>query len=197
MDDSAWVADYLDRSLAATAALASSGRAVEALKGIARTIESCLRAGGKLLVAGNGGSAADAQHIAAEFVVRLMYDRAPLAALALTTDSSILTAAGNDYGFDQVFARQVRALGRPGDVFLGISTSGNSPSILNALMVARAGGLVTAGFGAAAGGAMAPLCDYLFLAEVGETAIAQQIHSIAAHVVCGLVERAMFPGGSP
>jgi D-sedoheptulose 7-phosphate isomerase len=193
MDNSAWVAGYVDKSLGAVAAFAADRPAQDALVRMAAAITASLRGGGKLLVAGNGGSAGDAQHIAGEFVVRLMYDRAPLAAIALTTDSSVLTAAGNDYGFERVFERQVRALGRPGDVFLGVSTSGNSPNILSAFAAARAGGLATLGFSAGAGGAMRALCDHLFLAPTSETALAQQVHIIAAHIVCALVERAFFP----
>ncbi len=193
MDDSAWVANYAERSARTAAAFAADAAAQARLRAMATAVTTSLRGGGKLLVAGNGGSAGDAQHIAGEFIVRLMYDRAPLAAIALTTDSSVLTAAGNDYGFEFVFERQVRALGRPGDVFLGISTSGNSSNILYAFEAARAGGLVTLGFAAGAGGAMRSLCDHLFLAPTAETALAQQIHLVAAHIVCALVERAFFP----
>ncbi len=197
MDDPAWVASYVKKSLQTVAAFAADAPAQARLGGMAAAICGSLKAGGKLLIAGNGGSASDAQHIAGEFVVRLMYDRAPLAAIALTTDSSVLTAAGNDYGFMDIFERQVRALGRRGDVFLGISTSGHSPNILSALAAARDGGLVTLGFGGGDGGAMAALCDHLFLAPARETALVQQIHIIAAHIVCALVERAFFPEGAP
>jgi D-sedoheptulose 7-phosphate isomerase len=193
MDDSAWVSYYLDKSMRALSTFAADAAAQSALVEMAAAITASLSQGGKLMIAGNGGSAGDAQHIAGEFVVRLMYDRAPLAAIALTTDSSVMTAAGNDYGFDHVFERQVRALGRPGDVFLGISTSGRSPNILRAFVAARTGGLITLGFGAGAGGAMPSLCDRLFLAPVEDTALAQQLHIVAAHIVCALVERSFFP----
>jgi D-sedoheptulose 7-phosphate isomerase len=193
MDDSAWVSYYLDKSMRALSIFAADAAAQSALVEMAAAITASLSQGGKLMIAGNGGSAGDAQHIAGEFVVRLMYDRAPLAAIALTTDSSVMTAAGNDYGFDHVFERQVRALGRPGDVFLGISTSGRSPNILRAFVAARTGGLITLGFGAGAGGAMPSLCDRLFLAPVEDTALAQQLHIVAAHIVCALVERSFFP----
>ena len=193
MDDPSWLAEYVAKSVRAVEAFAADAAAQATLFDMAAAIVASLRAGGKLMLAGNGGSAGDAQHIAAEFVVRLMYDRAPLAAIALTTYSSVMTAAGNDYGFESAFARQVQALGRPGDVLLAISTSGQSPNILRALEAARAGGMVTLGFSAGSGGAMAPLCDLLFLAPTPETALAQQVHIIAAHIVCGLVERAMFP----
>ena len=196
--DETWVSAYLQKSVAAIEAFAADAEARRVLTEMARVIVASLRRGGKLIVAGNGGSAADAQHIAGEFVVRLMYDRAPLAAIALTTDSSVMTAAGNDYGFERVFERQVRALGRPGDVFLGLSTSGRSPNVLRALEAARAGGLATLGFSGGAGGDVAALCDLLFLAPTAETALAQQLHIVAAHIVCAQVERAMFPpGGAP
>lgn len=191
--DETWVADYLDQSASVLAVLAADMQARATFGRFADLIVTSLRAGGKLLVAGNGGSAGDAQHIAAEFVVRLMYDRAPLAAIALTTDSSILTAGGNDYGFEHVFERQVRALGRPGDVFLGISTSGHSPNVVRALAAAREGGVVTLGFSGGEGGRMPGLCDELFLAPARATALVQQAHLVAAHVICALVERTMFP----
>ena len=188
-----FVTRYLADSVAAARDFADDAAARETLFGMAAAVEASLRAGGKLLVAGNGGSAADAQHIAAEFVSRLMYDRAPLAALALTTDSSNLTAIGNDYGFDHAFERQVLGLGRPGDVFLGISTSGRSANVLRALEAARARGLVTFGFTGRHGGAMGPLCDRVLRAPSDQTAIIQQVHITAAHLLCALVERAFFP----
>jgi D-sedoheptulose 7-phosphate isomerase len=154
-----------------------------------------LRAGKKLLIAGNGGSAGDAQHIAGEFISRLMYDRAPLAAIALTVDTSVITATGNDYGYEHIFERQVRGLGQAGDVFLGISTSGKSPNVIRAFNAARGRGLVSIGFCGAAGGPMRDRCLHLLEAPSGKTAIIQQIHIVAAHIVCALVERAMFPRG--
>jgi len=195
MDDSdpQFVAEWLARSVAATTAFAADADAAETLIAIATTIAAALRGGGKLLIAGNGGSAADAQHIAAEFVSRMNYDRAPLAAIALTTDTSALTATGNDYGFVHVFERQVQALGRAGDVFLGISTSCRSPNVVLALQAARAGGLATIGFAGAADGPMSGHCDILLRAPSPTTAIVQQIHIIAAHIVCSLVERTLCP----
>jgi D-sedoheptulose 7-phosphate isomerase len=152
-----------------------------------------MRAGGKLLIAGNGGSAADAQHIAGEFISRLMFDHAPLPAIALTTDSSAMTATANDYGYERVFERQVLGLGRKGDVFLGISTSGNSPNVLRALAAAREMGIVTLGFSGADGGKMADLCDMRLAAPSAWTPVIQQVHITAAHIYCALIERAMFP----
>lgn len=197
--DAGYVAAYLDRSLAALSAFASD-RAAQALLGaMAEATAAALRAGGKLLVAGNGGSAGDSQHIAGEFISRLMFDHAPLAAVALTTDGSVMTATGNDYGYEHVFERQVLGLGRKGDVFLGISTSGRSPNVLRAFDAARGRDMVCLGFTGAGpdAAAMAERCALLFRAPSTETAIIQQLHITAAHVVCALVERAMFPELAP
>jgi len=152
----------------------------------------CLRSGNKILFFGNGGSAADAQHLAAEFLSRYLVDRRPLPALALTTDTSVLTAVGNDYGFEHAFERQVRGLGRPGDVFLAISTSGRSPNVLLALKAARELGLVSIGFSGAEDSEMRGLCQHFLAAPSRETAIVQQIHIVAGHAICALVERAML-----
>ena len=149
-DDEALIAGFFDRSLAALQGAAKDAALLRLVAEIAQAIEVSMRGGGKLLIAGNGGSAADAQHLAAEFLSRFVVDRRPLPALALTTDTSVLTAVGNDYGFEHVFERQVRGLGRPGDVFLAISTSGRSPNVLRALETARDLGLVTVGFSGAA-----------------------------------------------
>jgi len=189
--------DYVAQTLAATQAFAADRAGQDALIAMAEAVMASLRGGGKLLVAGNGGSAADAQHIAGEFVGRLMYDRAPLPAIALTTDSSNLTAIANDYGYDAVFERQVLGLGAPGDVFLGISTSGRSGNVVRALHAARARGLVTLGFVGLAAGTMDELCDHLFRAPSSWTPLIQQIHIVAAHLVCALVERGLCPAKPP
>jgi D-sedoheptulose 7-phosphate isomerase len=174
-------------------------RAIEADEGLQQTVydvaAACiasLRNGGKILFAGNGGSAADAQHMAAELVSRFNFDRAALAGLALTTDTSILTAVGNDYGYEKLFARQISAMGRQGDVFIGISTSGKSPNILLALEQARRQGIVTVGFTGLAGGAMAPLCDHCIRIPSAETPKIQEGHIVLGHILCGLVENAIF-----
>ncbi len=192
-----WMDVYLRDSLASMQAFCSGPAYRGMLADMAVRIEASLRAGGKLLIAGNGGSAGDAQHIAGEFVGRLIFDRAPLAAIALTTDSSVMTALANDYGYAAVFERQVRALGRPGDVVLGLSTSGRSPNVLAALSAARAGGMVTLGFCGAEAEPMAGHADIVLAAPSARTAVVQQIHITAGHVVCGLVERAMFPDAAP
>ena len=190
-DDDDLIAGFFDRSLAALQEAAQDRELRSLITAIAHTVEGSLRTGGKLLVAGNGGSAADAQHLAAEFLSRFLVDRRPFPALALTTDTSVLTAVGNDYGFEHVFERQVRGLGRPGDVFLAISTSGRSPNVLRALAAARDVGLVTIGFSGAAETEMRPLCRHLLAVASRETAIVQQIHMVAGHAICALVERAM------
>ena len=186
------IAAHFRRSREVIERAAGDAALLAAVLAIAERITAALRAGGKLLLAGNGGSAADAQHIAAEFLSRFKFDRAPLPALALTTDTSVLTAVGNDYGFEQVFERQVRGLARPGDVFIAISTSGRSPNVLAALKAARAIGVVTVGFTGAGGEAMRALCDLVLAAPSDETALIQQVHITAAHAICGLVERDLF-----
>jgi D-sedoheptulose 7-phosphate isomerase len=159
---------------------------------VARLCVDALHAGNKLLIAGNGGSAADAQHLAAEFVSRFYFDRPGLAAIALTTDTSALTAIGNDYGFERLFSRQVDALGRKGDVFIGLSTSGNSPNVLAALDECRARGIATVGLTGQGGGKMAALCDHCLRMPSTETPKIQEGHIIVGHIICALVERAMF-----
>lgn len=164
----------------------------EYLAGVALRFAATLAKGNKLLFCGNGGSAADSQHLAAEFVNRFQIDRPPLPALALTTDTSILTAVGNDFSFDQVFSKQVEALGNPGDVLAAISTSGNSPNILRALEAARRRGLITLGLTGRGGGAMAGLCDILIDVDGESTALIQEIHIAVGHVLCGLTDYYLF-----
>ncbi len=155
-----------------------------------------LKQGGKILLAGNGGSAADAQHIAGEFVSRFAFDRPGLPAIALTTDTSILTAIGNDYGYEKLFTRQIQALGNKGDVFIGYSTSGKSPNILNALQEARAKGLVCIGLMGNRGGPMRDFCDYSLEVPSSDTPKIQEGHLVLGHILCGLVENAMFKAPS-
>ncbi len=168
-----------------------------AAREIADIVIAALRAGNKILLIGNGGSAADAQHIAAEIVGRYRKERPAYAAIALTTDTSALTAIGNDYGYDHVFARQVEGLGVSGDVLLAISTSGRSPSILHALRKARERGLTTVGFTGTKGAAMRELCDVLLVAPSDDTPLIQQIHLATAHGICEMVEEAMLHEGKP
>lgn len=194
MSDHDIAAAYLRRSLEVIERAVADPAFNAALLAIAQAIESSLRAGHKVMLAGNGGSAGDAQHIAGEFLSRFRFDRHPLPAVALTTDSSVLTAIGNDYGYEQVFERQLRGLGRRGDVFVAISTSGKSPSVLAALRAGREIGVTTVGFTGTAPGAaaMRPLCDHVLAAPSDDTPLIQQIHITAGHAICEIVERNLF-----
>jgi len=156
----------------------------------ATLIVTRLRAGGKLIAFGNGGSAADAQHIAAEFVGRYRVERQALAAIALNTDSSALTAIGNDYGFKEIFARQMEAIAKPGDVALAISTSGNSPNVVRALESARKLGLATIGLSGKSGGKMAALVDICLCVPSDSTPRIQEAHALIIHILSGIVENA-------
>lgn len=162
------------------------------LEGAAAACIACMNTGNKILLAGNGGSAADAQHIAGEFVSRFMFDRPGLSAIALTTDTSILTAIGNDYGYEKLFARQVQAHGQKGDVFIGYSTSGKSPNILLALEEARSRGLVCIGLTGNRGGPMKELCDHILEVPSADTPKIQEGHLVLGHILCGIVESAIF-----
>lgn len=159
---------------------------------VTRVVEA-YRNGGRLYIAGNGGSAADAQHLAAEFVCRLGRDRAALPAEAMTVDTSTLTAIGNDYGYDKIFQRQVEGKMRAGDLFLGISTSGNSSNIIQALEKCRELGFVSILFAGRDGGAAAPLADYTILAQGHDTRVIQEQHIVFAHALCACVEDELFP----
>lgn len=162
------------------------------LEAAAKACIVCFQNGGKILLAGNGGSAADAQHIAGEFVSRFAFDRPGLPAIALTVDTSILTAIGNDYGFEKLFARQVQAHGNKGDVFIGYSTSGKSPNVLRAFEEARKHGLVCIGLTGNRIGPMQELCNYLLEVPSGDTPKIQEGHLVLGHILCGLVENAIF-----
>ena len=185
---------HLRRSTDVIERLSADGKFISAMIAIAERIVASLKSGGKLLLAGNGGSAADAQHIAAEFVGRFVKDRAPLAAIALTTDTSALTAIANDYGFEQVFARQLLALWQPGDVVIAISTSGKSPNIMALLEAARGLSVITVGLTRSGTTPMNAMCDIVIGAPSEETALIQQLHITVGHAICHLVEREMFGG---
>jgi D-sedoheptulose 7-phosphate isomerase len=170
----------------------------DAVISLARRITQAFTDDRKLLICGNGGSAADAQHIAAEFVNRFMMERPPLPALALTTDTSVLTSIGNDYSFDEVFSKQVKALGVEGDVFLGISTSGNSRNIVTAAQAAREQGLFTAGLLGGEGGALKDHVDLPLIVQSPVTARVQETHIFVGHLLCQAVDEMLFnPGGQP
>ena len=182
---------YRTHAEAAQGFFASAG--VRTLEQVAAAFVEALRGGRTLLFFGNGGSAADAQHLAAEFVNRFAGDRPALAAIALTTDTSVLTSVGNDDDFRRIFARQVEVLGRPGDVAVGISTSGRSANVIEGLHTGRQRGLVTVGFAGGDGGAMRDLCRLLVLVPVRDTPRVQEVHILAGHIICQLVEDALFP----
>lgn len=196
MADLKTIQDYFGRSSQLLDRVAGDREFLAAVGAIADHIALTLREGGKVLFAGNGGSAADAQHIAAEFLSRFVMDRNPLPAIALTTDTSVLTAIANDYGYEHVFERQVRGLGKKGDAFVAISTSGRSANILAALKAAHTIGMTTIGFSGANSSDMRTSCDLLLAVPSTETAIIQQIHLTAYHAICGLVERELFPAVS-
>jgi D-sedoheptulose 7-phosphate isomerase len=163
---------------------ATSAIIEQAFPAVLDLLEKSVRAGGKLLLFGNGGSAADAQHIAAELVIRYKKERVAIAAIALTTDSSAITACGNDLGFDALFSRQVEALARPGDVAIGISTSGNSPNVLAGLLQARRGGVHTVGLTGGSGGKMSGVCDAMIIVPSRVTARIQEMHILIGHMLC-------------
>lgn len=183
----------LQNSIRAKQAFLEDSDQLQVFEQAAAEVVRRYRAGGRLYIAGNGGSAADAQHLAAEFVSKLARDRDPLAAEALTTDSSILTAIGNDYGYDKVFARQLAGKATGKDVFLGITTSGRSPNILLALEQCRKQGVMSIVFSGRDGGPARKAADFCIVAPGDETATIQEVHIVLAHTLCESVERAMFP----
>jgi D-sedoheptulose 7-phosphate isomerase len=185
--------DNLRHAIAAKEALLANPEERQRFALAAERVLAAYRQGGRLYIAGNGGSAADAQHLAAEFVSRFARDRAPLPAEALTVDSSILTAIGNDYGFEEVFARQVAGKMTAGDVFLGITTSGRSPNISRALLACRALGATSICFSGHDGGEVRALSDICILAPGATTAQIQEVHIVLAHTLCEYVEGALFP----
>lgn len=182
------------KSLAMLQAMAADAALEVQVQQVVKLCTTALSAGNKILFAGNGGSAADAQHWAGELVGRFHFNRPGLPAMALTTDTSILTACGNDYGYDYVFARQVEALGNNGDVFFAISTSGNSKNILRAVASAREKGLKVIGFTGQSGGALHALCDVCFRPPTDETPKIQEGHEFLGHLICNLIEQEMFGG---
>ncbi len=159
---------------------------------VVEAITAALKAGNKILIFGNGGSAADAQHLAAEFVNRFMIERPPLPAIALTTDSSVLTSIGNDYSFGEVFSKQIRAIGQTGDVAWGISTSGASPNVVKALDTAKKMGLVTVGFTGKDGGDVARIADFTLNVSSNSTPRIQEVHITVGHVICEMVDFKLF-----
>lgn len=188
----ALIDEYLAESLKALSSFVDESLELGTIQKFADAIATALKRGNKIMIAGNGGSAADAQHIAGEFISRLFFDRAPLPAVALTTDTSVMTAISNDYGYEKVFERQVAGLGKPGDVFLGISTSGTSRNVLRAFETARTLGVRTLGFTGVNRCTMDEVCETVLHAPSSKTAIVQQVHIVAAHIICGIVEKRLF-----
>lgn len=165
------------------------------IKNVSLEVIKAYKNGNKTLLAGNGGSAADAQHIAGEFISRFYFDRPGIASIALTTDTSVLTAIGNDYGYENLFARQVQAQGVKGDIFIGISTSGNSKNILKVLDLCKQKGIISIGLSGASGGAMNELCDYCIKVPSTCTPRIQEAHILIGHIICAIVEEELFGKG--
>ncbi len=186
------ILDQIRASYEIKQAIHSNVGLVNTLTKVCEVAIKIYRNGGKILLAGNGGSAADAQHIAAEFVGRFYKDRAPLPAMALTVNSSALTAISNDYGYGAVFSRQVEAFGQKGDIFIGISTSGSSQNVLEAIEAAHRQGLLTVGFTGRSGGKMLDLCDFCLRVPADETPRIQESHILFGHIICAAVEAALF-----
>lgn len=183
--DAFWKAEFAEHRAVAQGTEAALAGAFE---GLLSACVKCIRSGGKIMLFGNGGSAADAQHLATELTIRYKQNRAAIAAIALTTDTSALTAAGNDIGFDRVFARQIEALGKPGDIALAISTSGKSPNILLGLKQAQAMGIVTAALSGKGGGDLAGLAEHLLVVPSDTTARIQEMHITLGQMLCGALE---------
>ncbi|HUX95225.1 MAG TPA: D-sedoheptulose 7-phosphate isomerase [Bacteroidales bacterium] len=179
-------------SISTAEKLAGSEELLSVIGLVATSIIDSLKNNGKVIIAGNGGSAADSQHIAAEFVNRFYFDREGLPAIAITTDTSVITAIGNDYSFDRIFARQISSIGRKGDVFLALSTSGNSVNILEAIKESHKNGIMSIGFTGSAGGKMNDLCDIIIRVPSDETPRIQEMHILIAHIVCSIVEETIF-----
>ena len=186
------IKEEIRKSIQVKEALLNDAKILSLISEVSKMLAKSMQNGGKLLIAGNGGSAADSQHISAEFVSKFKYDRPGLPSIALTTDTSALTAIGNDYGYDKLFERQIQSIGSKGDIFIGISTSGNSPNVRNAFIEARKKGIVTVGFGGLKGFHDLDL-DYEFCIPSLETARIQESHILLGHLICGLVEEMIFP----
>lgn len=184
---------HIRESADVVARMMQDGRLLQAIDAVAQACTAALRNGNKLLFMGNGGSAADSQHLAGEMVSRLMYDRPALPAFALTVDSSVMTAIGNDYGYEHLFSRQIEGVARAGDVLFGFSTSGRSPNILAGLAVARKLGVVTVGMAGNQKAKITELVDHCIEIPSASTPKIQEGHIIVGHIICGLVEERMFP----
>jgi len=187
-----YIKDYIEKSLDVRKKLNEDKNLINNIEAVSKLVAKAYGNGKKVLLAGNGGSAGDAQHIAAEFVSRFLYDRPGLPAIALTTDSSMLTAIGNDYGFEHLFSRQVQAQGNEGDVFIGISTSGNSENIIRAVAMAKEKGIATVAF-CGSGGELPSIVDIALQVPSTSTPYIQESHICIGHVICAYVEAEIFP----
>lgn len=187
-----YILDQINEARLIFAEMQEDKNLLEVVEAAAIRCIAAFNSGNKILFAGNGGSAADAQHMAGEFVSRFAFDRPGLPAIALTTDTSIITAIGNDYGYEKLFSRQIQALGNPGDIFIAYSTSGKSKNILAALREARNKNLVCIGFSGNQGGEMTELCDYLLEVPSSSTPKIQEGHLVLGHILCGLIEQEIF-----
>ncbi|ECK8429321.1 D-sedoheptulose 7-phosphate isomerase [Campylobacter jejuni] len=190
-----YIKEHFQESILVKEQILKDENLITLIKNASLEVIKAYRNGNKTLLAGNGGSAADAQHIAGEFVSRFYFDRPGIASIALTTDTSILTAIGNDYGYENLFARQVQAQGVKRDVFIGISTSGNSKNILKALDLCRQKGITSIGLSGASGGAMNELCDYCIKVPSTCTPRIQEAHILIGHIICAIVEEELFGKG--
>lgn len=191
------IKSHIAQSIAVKQALLSDDALTGKINDCITVIIGAYKAGKKTLLAGNGGSAADAQHIAGEFVARFYFDRPGIPSIALTTDSSIVTAIGNDYGYEYLFARQVQAMGNEGDIFIGISTSGNSPNIIKALDMCSEKGIFTIGLTGSTGGKMDEKCDICIKVPSNETPRIQEAHILIGHIICCAVEDTLFSEYKP
>ena len=192
-----FITEQMRKSIALKENILRDERLIDLIVQVGEVAVKVYRSGNKLMIAGNGGSAADAQHIAGELVSRLNFDRPPLPGIALTTDTSVLTSIGNDYGYEQIFSRQVQALGDKGDMFLGISTSGNSRNVIEAFRACGQKEIIRVGLTGETGGEIAALCDYCIKVPSNETPRIQESHIMIGHILCSIIEEAMFGKGSP
>lgn len=190
-----YIKEHFQKSILVKEQILKDENLITLIKNASLEIIKAYKNNNKTLLAGNGGSAADAQHIAGEFVSRFYFDRPGIASIALTTDTSILTAIGNDYGYENLFARQVQAQGVKGDVFIGISTSGNSKNILKALELCKQKEIISIGLSGASGGAMNELCDYCIKVPSSCTPRIQEAHILIGHIICAIVEEELFGKG--
>ena len=195
-EDSAGTADFIDAALLSVQSLANQlrGQSVESIGHAAKLVHHAIKSGNRILACGNGGSAAEAQHFIAELVGRCLTERDPLAGIALTVDTSVLTAVGNDYGFDEVSARQVKAIGQPGDVLVALSTSGRSPNVLKALAAARDRGLTTIALTGTESNSELDVCDLVITIPDASTTRIQEMHLVILHLICELIDNALASG---